>query len=327
MLAKMLYGYKMTQCLYVATKLNIADHLSLGKKSAQELAILTNANADALYRVMRCLATLGVFNEEQGKVFSLNDEAEELLTNSKNTMKDFIILCGEELYNAAGELLYSVSTGQPAFNHIYGQSHWEFLDKYPDKAAIFHNAMERGTSPMIQEIISHYDFSSFKDIVDIGGGKGQLVCEMLQINPEAHGITYDLLNAESSALDFVASSELSDRCDVVSGDFFKSIPSGDLLLLKVILHDWDDENAKLILKNCRDSIAANGKILIIEKVINDDKFKELACLGDINMLVMFAGKERSLIEFQELLKKSGFKYLRKIDTKTVFSIIEAEPAI
>lgn len=317
----------MTQCLYVAAKLNIADHLATGQKSIDELAKLTNTKTEPLYRVMRCLASLGVFEEHASKVFSLNQVADELRSNSEDTMKDFVVLCGEELYQSAGSLLHTVQTGEPAFNHIYGMSHWEYLETHPEKATIFHDAMEKGTDPMIKEIIRHYDFSPYKNIVDVGGGKGHLICEILRQYPDSYGAVYDLPNAVESAIQYTESKGLGLRITVLSGDFFKFIPLADLYLLKVVLHDWDDKKAIAILKRCRKGISSKGRLLIIEKVVEENEFKEMTCLGDINMLVTLTGRERNLNEFKELLHKSGFNLIRKINTTTVFSILEAEPIL
>lgn len=325
MLARILYGYKGTQCLYVAAKLNIADHLASGSKSATELAKLTNAQPEALYRVLRCLAALGIFTELSDKTFALNEAAEDLRSDSESTMKDFAILCGEELYQAAGDLIYSVNTGKPAFNNLYGKSHWQYLEEHPDKAKTFHDAMEKGSLPMLREIISHYDFSPYKNIVDVGGGKGQLICEILRQYPNAYGATYDLSNAEKGAIEYTTSTDIGIRCTVLTGDFFGHVPPADLYLLKVVLHDWDDMHAIKILKNCRKSIAKNGKLLIIEKALDEEIRNDLACLSDINMLVMLNGRERKRDEFSEILNHSNFELAQVIKTSTVFSIIEAIP--
>lgn len=327
MIPKILYGYLGTQCLYVVAKLNIADHLKYGSKEISDLAKLTNSNENALYRVMRCLASLGIFQETLNKSFSLNKEAKDLVSTSENTWKDFIILVGEELYQSAGDLLYSVKTGKPALNHLYGMSHWDYLQKNPNKAEIFHNAMEKGTGPLLKKLIKHYDFSHYKTIVDVGGGKGHLLCEILSQNPAASGIVFDLDNAKKSAEKFIVESVAASRCKFVSGNFFICLPDkADIYLLKVVLHDWDDESVVQILKNCKSAVNKNGRVLIIEKIIEDNRYKELSCLSDINMLVTLTGKERCLKEFQDLLSKSGLKFIQRIDTETVFSIIEAAVA-
>lgn len=265
MLGKLLYGYKATQCLYVAAKLNLADYLQSGRKNISELSVLTNTKPEPLCRVLRCLASLGVFNEEAEGVFSLNQPAEGLLSDSENTMKDFVVLCGEELYRSAGDLLYSVKTGLPAFDHIYGMTHWQYLDANPDKAKIFHNALGKGTEPMLREIIGNYDFSSYTNIIDVGGGSGHFLCEILSQYSKSHGTVFDLGNAKKPALDHISEKKLSDRCSMVTGDFFESVPfGGDLYLLKVVLHDWDDRSASLILQSCRKAMSKNSKLLIID---------------------------------------------------------------
>lgn len=326
MLPRLLFGYKATQCLYVAAKLNIADQLINGEKHIDELANIVNAKPEPLYRVLRCLVSLGVFSQAD-KTFSLNEAAKRLETHSDNSLKDFIILCGEELYQATGGLLYSVQNDSPAFDHIFGTSHWEYLERHPEKANIFHDAMERGSKPTVKSVIQHYDFKPYKHIIDVGGGKGHFVCEILKQNQDAIGKVLDLPNAQPASEKFIKQQGLSSQCSFVAGDFFKSIPEGgDLYLLQVVLHDWDDERALQILKNCKQAMVATGTLLIVEKVIETDTAaNDLAYLGDINMLVMLPGKERTLDEFKELLQEAGFKFKQRIKTDTVFSIIEACP--
>ncbi|KTD62100.1 methyltransferase [Legionella spiritensis] len=324
MLAKLLYGYKATQCLYVAAKLNIADYLAKQNLSASELAELTNTKSEPLCRVMRCLVALGVFQENNDK-FALNDEAYYLLSDSERSMKDFIVLCGEELYQSTGNLLYTVQTGKPSFNHMFGMSHVEYLEKHPEKAKIFHDAMGNSMQLTVKNVVKHYDFFPFKKIIDIGGGKGQLLCEILKNHPESEGIVFDLENAKHLALEYISNASLNHRCEFVSGNFFISTPTeGDLYLLKVVLHEWDDTSARLILQNCKKNMARSAKLLIIEKVVEDSKCRDLIHLGDINMLINYTGKERTIEEFSNLLLDSGMKLIRKIDTETVFSILEVE---
>lgn len=323
---RLLFGYKITQCLYVAAKLNIADHLVTGSKTADELARLLNVKPEPLYRVLRCLASLDVFNENTNKSFSLNETAEMLISSSKNSLRDFAVLCGTDLYKATSDLFYSVETGLPAFDNIYGMNFWDYLDNNPDNATLFHDAMTKGQDQIIKELIKNYDFSPYKKIIDIGGGQGHVLCGILSAYQNMLGTVYDLSNARNLALRYINYMNLSERCNVVTGNFLETVPpGGDIYLLKVVLHDWDDERAIAILKNCRKEMTKYSKLIIIEKVIDDNQFKDLACLGDINMLVTLTGKERSLIEFKNLLNQAGFDYERKIDTTISFSIIEASP--
>jgi len=323
MISKLLYGYIITQCLYVAAKLNIADHLENGSKSIEELATLTDTHYDSLNRVLRCLVTHGIFQIDENDRYALNDDALELLSDNENTLKDYVILCGEELYQSAGELLFTVKTGKSSFEKIYKQSHWQYLECHSDKAQIFHNAMEKGSQKLHDEILKHYDFSSYKQIVDVGGGKGHLLCDILAKYPATDGIVFDLKHAEQLSNEYVNSRNLEKRCQFISGNFFESIPeNADLYLLKTILHDWSDEHALNILRNCKRAMKENSKLLIIEKVVNITP-NDTALLGDINMLAMYSGKERTLTEFQSLLNQAGLQLNCKINTDTAFSIVEA----
>lgn len=323
MLPRLLFGYKVTQCLYVVAKLNIADSLIHGKMHIDELAKITSTKINPLYRVMRCLVSLDIFLEDDNKCFSLNDLSENLVSSNDNSWRDYIILCGEELYSSAGDLLYSVKTGLPAFDHLYGKTHWEFLNEYPEKAQIFQNAMERGTLPTLSRLIKTFDFSSFSTIVDVGGGKGHLLSEILLQNSHCSGIVFDLSSNKELALQFLHQKNLTNRCQFISGSFFESIPSGNLYLLKTILHDWDDEHAIVILKNCKKNMSKSSKLLIIDRIFDGNE-NDLVCLSDINMLVMYGSKERSENEFKILLENADLKMTRIIKTDTLLSIIEAE---
>ncbi|HVV69215.1 MAG TPA: methyltransferase [Patescibacteria group bacterium] len=321
-----IYGYEITQCLYVVAKLDIADYLLESSKEIEQLAELCSASPCALYRVMRCLASLGIFVENENKEFSLNDLALPLTSTANNSAKNFIILCGESLYNAAANLLHSVKTGQVGFYHSTKMDYWEYLNLNPEKAKIFNDAMETGSRFTIDVILSVYDFSLFNYIVDIGGGKGHFIGSILKKYPSAKGISFDLAHVTIPANEYINSLELNNRCEIISGSFFDFIPAGgDLYLLKVILHDWDDDNAKAILKNCRKAVTKRSKILIIEKLIDNGNNLQSIFLGDINMLVTHGGKERSLSDFELLLKESNFHINSVLRTSTAFSIIEAIP--
>ncbi len=321
-----IYGYEITQCLYVVAKLDIADYLLTGSKKIGQLAQLCSASPEALYRVMRCLSSLGIFIENKDKEFSLNDSALPLTSTAHNSTKNFVILCGESLYNAATNLFYSVKSGQVGFQHSEKIDYWEYLNRNPEKAKIFNDAMETGSRFTIDAILSSYDFSFFKHIVDIGAGKGHFIGRILKKYSSAKGISFDLSHATEFAKEYIKSLQLNNRCEIICGSFFDFIPAdGDLYLLKVILHDWDDDNAKVILKNCRKAVINSSRILIIEKLMETGRDLQSVCLGDINMLVTHGGKERSLSDFELLLKESNFHITSVLRTSTAFSIIEARP--
>ena len=327
MVLELLCGYMTTQCLYVVVQLCIADYIVAEEKTIDELARLTNCNADALYRVMRCFAYQGVFEEKENKIFQINDEAKLLVSTNPNTLNHFICVCSEELYQAAGSLLQTVQQGIPAFDYRFKTDFWSYLNNNPVKSKLFSDAMENGFNNTLSEILNSYDFTTAKKIIDVGGGKGHLLCSILKNNIDADGVVYDLSYLESQANDCILKSNLSSRCQFIKGDFFQTIPkNGDLYLLRVILHDWDDQKAIIILKNCRKAIFPTGKLIIIEKVMINGEHQLSTYFGDINMLVALTGKERSVKEYETLLNKSGFQLKQCISTKTAYSIIEAIPS-
>ncbi len=326
MLINMIFSYMTTQCLYTVVKLGIADYLVNGGKSINELAKLADCHADPLYRVMRCLASQGIFIEKSDKTFHLNDLSKSLINDSTTSMASFINICAEELYQASAGLLDTVKQGVPAFDRLYKKDFWSYLQDNPDRAEIFNTAMEKGFNNSISEILSAYDFSHYKTFVDVGGGKGQLTCAILSNNKHAQGIIYDLAYVEKSAKGYISYNSLDERCRFVSGDFFQQIPiGGDVYLLRVILHDWNDEKSQLILKNCHKAMQQHSKLILIEKVIVNNGFETPTCLGDVNMLVSLTGKERTISEYEELLNQSNFRLNAVRTTKTAFSILEAIP--
>lgn len=314
------------QCLYAVVKLGIPDCLESGEKNIAELAALTDSQPDALYRVMRCLSQYDVFNEHDNKIFSQTDISKKLLTNAEIGSKDYLLLCSEIIFNASTCLLESIKTGKVAFDSYYGMNFWDYLKQNSDKSALFNNAMQKGFGDSTPAIFAAYDFSPFKFIIDVGGGNGQLVLNILKNNPTSKGLIFDLKQLEESAVNSIKVQELSDRCTFEHGDFFEKIPShGDAYLLRVILHDWDDVKALAILKKCREAMSLGSKLIIIERIICDDENKTNTYLGDINMLITIGGKERTEEEFNKLFNEAGFKLNKLVLTKSAFSILECEP--
>lgn len=320
-----LYGYMLHQCLYTVIKLGVPDHLQNGEKSIDELAALTQSQSDPLYRIMRCLCEYGIFKETNHKVFSQSEQSGGLLSNSENSSKDYFLLCSEILYDASTCLLESVKTGKIAFDSYYGVGFWDYLQANPDKSMLFNNAMQKGSADKFNEICDAYDFSSFKNLIDVGGGNGQLVVKILKRNPLAKGIVFDLERLRESAIKYISNNQLSDRCAFQSGNFFEKIPEGgDVYLLSVILHDWNDNDALLILKKCREAMSLGAKLIVVERIIRDDENKLNTYLGDINMLITIGGKERTEDEFKKLFKQTGFKFNKLVRSKSPFSVIEGE---
>ena len=316
-------GYKTTQALYVAAKLGVADHLRNGPKEAEELAKEVGANAKALFRLMRHLAAIGVFTQDESGKFGLTPLGELLCTDNPESMRYGAIFTGEENYKAAGNLLHSVRTGETAFDHLYGKGHFEWMAEHADASSTFNKAMAQSLRRQANPVES-YDYSGKRLVVDVGGGRGDLISSVLVANPAMEGILYDLPQGSAEAMSLLQAKGVEDRCRIRTGSFFDSIPSGgDVYVLSRILHDWPDDKAATILANCRKAIKDDGTLLIRDGVISDNDVQ--GSTMDITMLIMTGGKERTEAEWKNLLQSAGFTLNRVYKKQGQFDLIEAKP--
>ncbi len=325
-LLQMASGYWLSQCIYVAAKLAIADHLKAGEQPCHELARLTETDETALYRILRALASVGIFQETVPQTFALTPLAAFLQSDHPRSMRGTVVMLGEpEHYEAWSNILHSVKTGEPAFDHRYGQGVFEYFGSHPEAAAIFEEAMNSFSKNEEPEILAHYDFSAFSSIVDVGGGYGELLGSILAKYPQLQGILFDEDYVVDNAAPTLNRHGVGDRCQRIGGSFFRTVPAGgDAYLLKHIIHDWGDEPAIAILKNCRAVLPDDGKILICEAVVPEGNQPSGAKMLDINMLVMCpGGKERTAVEFETLLVAADLKLTRIVRTAEEICVIEA----
>lgn len=314
----LLSGEWVSRGLYVVTKLEVADHLQSGSKSIEELGILTSSNPDSLNRLLHMLAGFGVFEEVSFGVYANTDASSLLIQNNPDTLYGLSLFYGEEIHKSWDELLASVQTGTPAFELMFKTPVFSYLKKNPAQALQFQEAMKEKSKAVIQGTLSNYDFSSFRSVYDIGGGHGQFLQAILQKYPHLHGVLFDLPEVIEKN-----TTMRSNRCRLISGDFFDSIPSGgDVYLLKSILHDWDDQNAERILKNCRQVMGPKSRLLMIEVVLQPKDQSTYANCMDVLMLAITGGKERSLESFNQMIENCGFVLEHIYPTSTEFSILE-----
>jgi hypothetical protein len=321
----MITGYWISQAIYVAAKLGIADLLKDGPKTDDELAQATGAHPRSLYRLLRALASVRVFAEAEDGRFGLTPLGEYLQTGIPGSVRALTINHGERLYRPWGDLLHSVRTGETAFNHIFGMDVWQYATQNPEAVAIFNEAMTELTTQISTAVVAAYAFSRSSKIVDIGGGNGALILSILQANPQMSGVLFDLPHVIESAKKHLDAAGLTGRCAVVAGDFFASVPSGgDTYILKNIIHDWDDEHALKILQNCHRAMAENGKLLLVEGIIPPGNEPSFGKLVDLNMLVMAGGGERTEAEYRALLAAAGFQLTNVVPLQSPlsFSVIE-----
>lgn len=319
-------GYQLSQCLYVAARLGIADLLKDGPKHYDALAKESGAKPNALFRLLRTLAAAGVFAQLQGEQFGLNQMSGYLCRDSPGSLRAWAILSGEQPYPAWGHLLHSVTTGEAAFDHLHGMSEWQYRAQDPSAARVFNEAMSENVRAGIAAILEAYDFSQFGRIVDVGGGQGALLAGILRANPPVRGVLFDLERVVQSAKESLKEAGVSERCELVGGSFLEEVPGGgDAYIIKDVLLDWEDGEVAQILRNCRKVMKENQALLIIERVIASGKPTLDAALVDMRMMVMNGGRTRTVEEFRALLSTAGFEFVRSVPTRSPYLILEGRP--
>ena len=317
-------GFWISRCIYVAAKLGIADLLKDGPKTADELAAASGAHAPSLFRVLRALAAVDVLTQTDDSRFGNTPVSETLRSDVPGSIRAFAMTeLGEEHYPAWGELMHSVRTGEIAFDKAFGEPVWEFFAKHEENARIFNDAMSGLTAQAEQALHAAYSFEGIRTIIDVGGGHGGLITSILKRNPHLRGILFDSPQVIEGAKPKVAESGLADRCQIVGGDFFQSVPEGaDAIIMKWIIHDWNDEQSIAIMKNCHRALPENGKLILVEAVVPPGDEMHFAKFIDLNMLVMTGGRERTEEEFRQLYEAAGFRLTRVVPTESPFSVIE-----
>lgn len=322
-LEQLITGYCISQSIYAAAKLEIADQLRSGPQTAAQLAAATQTDAASLYRLLRALASVGIFAENEQGEFSLTPLAEPLRSDHPESKQACAIMNGEDQFRPWCEIIYSLQTGKPAYDKIWGKSVFEFLAEHPDKARIFDRAMTGIHGRGNDATLNVYDFSDIQVLADVGGGNGLHLSGILQSNPNLRGLLFDLPHVVERARTQIEQAGLQDRCDLAGGDFFQSIPQGpDAILLRHIIHDWNDDQSQRILSNCHAALPDQGKLLILESVIQPGNAPFWGKFVDLIMLLVTGGKERTAEEFRSLFERSGFELTRIIPTTSDLCIIE-----
>ncbi len=323
-LDQMITGYWVSQAIYAAAKFGIADLLKDGTRTVDELADATSADRDALYRLLRALASVGVFAEESPRRFGLTPLAELLRSDVDGSKRALSLMSGDEQFQTWAEIEYSIRTGKTAFEKVFGKPIFEYLGEHPEKARIFDAAMTGIHGRETDDVLGAYDFSGIRMLADIGGGNGLNLISVLQKYPEMKGILFDLPHVVERARERIEAAGVGDRCELIAGDFFESVPEGaDAYFLRHIIHDWDDERSLTILRNCHAAMAPAGRLLVVESVIPEGNQPFVGKLLDLVMLLIPGGKERSEPEYRSLFGQVGFAISRIVPTGTELSIIEA----
>jgi hypothetical protein len=317
-------GFQVTQAIRVAATLRVADHLKDGPRSADDLAALTQSNAEALYRLLRALAAVGVFREEPDRRFALTPMGDCLRTDSSTPIGGWAEHVGNPYFwQAWGHLLHSIRTGENAFQDLNGVDVWQYRAKHPEADAIFNRAMTNISRGGAEAVLAAYDFSSFRHIVDVGGGQGAMLAAILSAHPQMRGTLFDQPQVVEGAQTNLKERGVMDRCDIVGGSFFEKVPQGgDAYLMRAIIHDWEDPEAIAILKVCRRAMREQALLLLIERNVAPPNEMPTTKFSDLNMLVGPGGRERTREEYARLFQVSGFELTRVVPAGTG-NVVEA----
>jgi hypothetical protein len=310
---RLIYGFFTSQVLYVAARLEIPDVLAAGPQTTAEVAAATKAHPPSLYRLLRALAYLGIAEQRGPDTFALTERGELLRSDTIGSLRELVmLLAGPESWRAWGHLEHAVRTGEVAWDRAFGENTFDYLAARADRQAGFNAAMAEGSRAFVPTLLAACDFTAYARVVDVGGGSGALLAGVLAAHPRMRGVVFDTPAGVADAPAELAAAGVADRCEVVAGDFFRTVPTGgDAYLLKSVLHDWDDDRCVAILASCRRAMAAHAELIVIESVMPAvvDGAANLAQLvmNDLNMMVCHGGRERTVPEFSALLNAAGLR--------------------
>jgi hypothetical protein len=319
-------GYVLSASLHVALKLGIADRLANGPRSAADLARDAGVTEDGLYRVLRALASAGIFEEQAPRTFTLNPPS-RMLTQGPSSLHGVGLWMTDPFhFRVYAELQHSVVTGQPAVEKVTGMPVFEYFAREPKLSAVFNNAMTSWSGPTVAAALEAYDFSGIRVLVDVAGGHGHVLTSVLRQHPAMRGVLFELDHVIAGAAPLIDAAGVADRVETVTGDFFAAVPpGGDAYIMKNIIHDWDDDRAITILRNIRTALGdrRDGRVILLEAVIPPGNQPDFGKLIDIEMLLMPGGRERTADEFASLFARGGFTLARIVPTESPLSVIEA----
>ena len=307
LLTDMISGLRWSQMLSLAARLQLADRLRGGPLPIRTLAETTGSHEDALYRVLRALASRGVFAEDPDRRFRLTPAAELLISDAPGSLRLTAHVMGEDWYwNAWGALSHTVATGETAFDHVFGQNTWDWFAAHPTAGALFNAFQTEGTLASTEAVLGAYDFGRYPVIADVGGGEGMLLSAILVRNSNARGMLFDLPHVIADARRRIPG-DLAGRVEFVAGDFFRAVPHGaDLYVLKFIIHDWPDARALEILASCRRAMKRGAALLLADQVVCGRNEPCESKPSDVAMMVRNGGRNRTEAEYRALLDSSGF---------------------
>src|SRR5689334_13010972 len=326
---QMIIGKWISKALGTIVEIGVPDQLAKGPRQCRDMAREAGLSEDALYRLLRALASMGLFAESANRRFRLTSMGQLLRSDHSQSLAGYARFTGHDItWRPWGELNYSVKTGLPAFDHVFNASVFEYLSQNPEVAAVFDEAMTSISAMEARAASEAYDFKGIQTLMDVAGGHGVLLATVLSRHKRMRGVLFDLAHVAAGATATFTRAGITGRVRIESGDFFKELPLGsDAIIMKHIVHDWDDESATRILQACHRALGSRGKLLIVDPVVPPGNAPHYGKLLDLEMLVLTPrGRERTKAEFAKLLRGAGFRLSRVIATESPLSIVEAVKA-
>lgn len=329
-LLAIIMGYMPARVVHVAAHLGVCDLLGDGPRTVEALASATNTSTGPLHRLLRALASMGLLEDLGSDSFALTALGSHLRSDVPGSVRNLALMFGgERAWRSWDELLHSVKTGESGTRRVYGVGSFEYLAANPDQAVIFNEAMAENTRRVTHALVSAYDFSQFSRIVDVGGGNGALMAAILSASPGSRGVVFDLPRGSAEALQKLADAGIGSRCEIVEGDFFRSVPQGgDAYILKYVIHDWDDAQSAGIFASCRRAMHPASKLILLERIMPERMVATAAnqriAMADMNMLAMPGGRERTGNEYRNLLAAANLSMVQTLPLPgSDVSLIEA----
>jgi SAM-dependent methyltransferase len=318
-------GYIASTALYAAVKLRIADQLADGPRPVADLARATGANEDALYRILRLLAGVGIFEETAPRQFANNARSSTMRTGVPGSVHEMALWLPDPFhFRVYADAMHSVMTGQPAIEKTVGMPAFEYFAKDRELSEVFNNAMTMFSTVVIAAALEVFDFSGINMLVDVAGGHGQVLISILKKHPSMRGVLTDVDHVIAGAIPRIRAAGLESRITTQTIDFFKAVPEGgDAYVMKHIIHDWDDDRALTILRNIKKAMKPGGRLILLESVLQPGNTPDFGKLIDFEMLMIPGGRERTEAEWATLLRGAGFELKRIVPTQSPLSVIEA----
>jgi hypothetical protein len=323
---QMITGKWISQAVGTVVEIGVADQLAKGARRCVDIARESAVSEDGLYRLLRALASFGLFAETANRRFKLTPMGQYLRRDHPQSVAGFAhFTAHDSTWRPWGRLAYSVKSGLPAFDHVFGEPIFEYFAKNPEASAVFDHAMTSISTVEAVAACDAYDFKGIKTLMDVAGGHGLLLATVLRRHQAMRGVLFDLPHVAAGATATFERAGIVSRVRIEHGDFFQELPAGaDAIIMKHIVHDWDDDSATRILQACHRALEPSGKVLIVDAVVPPGNVPHYGKLLDLEMLVLTPrGRERTKVEFGRLLRSAGFRLARIVPTKSPLSIVEA----